>query len=436
MLQDDELCEPRCPEKTTNHLRAHAKGLRATSFDEDGNGLKPAGRKPFWSNLLYCNIFTAMAPDLLHQLHRGVFKDHIFEWCLILAKLRQKEDLISERYKSMPTHRSTNHFPNGVVKLGPTSGKEHKSMERVFLAVISGIVPERVLLAVRAFIDFVMYASYRSHTTSTLAQMEEALTRWHDNKDAFVEFGARENLNFPKLHSMVHYVQSVRSLGSLDGYNTEAFERLHIEFAKKAYRATNHKEYIPQMTAWLIRKEAVWQQDRFLRWAYPNAPAGGAGVFIEESDGEEGDCGNQDPVQSAPNPSSTNPTNFSLAKAPLYPRTTLGYIYTQFGAKDLLPAIQSALRQYHPSSTLIPADTDTFDCYARAKLQFDALSEPFADQEYPDVVSVSPSSTDGSSPSKVTAVLINQWPKDRRAFNINSMSPKFPSTQTQSHQSV
>lgn len=151
MLQDDQMCKPRCPDATTSHLRAHAKGLWATSFDSDVNGLNPVGRRPFWSDIQYCNIFTAMAPDLLHQLHRGVFKDHLFEWCLLLAKLLQKEGIVNEHFQSMPAHRNTGHFTNGVLKLGPTSGKEHKLMERVLFAAIFGIVPERVLQAVRAF---------------------------------------------------------------------------------------------------------------------------------------------------------------------------------------------------------------------------------------------------------------------------------------------
>jgi hypothetical protein len=37
----------------------------------------------------------------------------------------------------------------------------------------------------------------------------------------------------------MHYVTCIRALGLADGYNTESPERLHIDFAKEAYRASN-----------------------------------------------------------------------------------------------------------------------------------------------------------------------------------------------------
>jgi len=54
-----------------------------------------------------------------------------------------------------------------------------------------------------------------------------------------------------KIHSMMHYAASVCLFGSLDGFNTELPEQLHINYAKKAYRASNKWNYVTQMTTWL-----------------------------------------------------------------------------------------------------------------------------------------------------------------------------------------
>jgi len=43
-------------------------------------------------------------------------------------------------------------------------------------------------------------------------------------------------------------------------------ERLHIDFAKEAYRSTNHKNEYMQMTAWLERHERVkWHEAHLAR---------------------------------------------------------------------------------------------------------------------------------------------------------------------------
>lgn len=56
-------------------------------------------------------------------------------------------------------------------------------------------------------------------------------------------------------------------VGASDGYNTESPERLHIDYAKDAYRASNKRDYTEQMARWLSRQEAVTEFDKYIRWA-------------------------------------------------------------------------------------------------------------------------------------------------------------------------
>ncbi|THU75135.1 hypothetical protein K435DRAFT_707611, partial [Dendrothele bispora CBS 962.96] len=67
-------------------------------------------------------------------------------------------------------------------------------------------------------------------------------------KQIFVDLGAREHFNLPKLHSLAHYSRAIQLYGTTDNYNTEITERLHIDFTKDAYHATNHKDEYAQMT--------------------------------------------------------------------------------------------------------------------------------------------------------------------------------------------
>ncbi len=66
---------------------------------------------------------------------------------------------------------------------------------------------------------------------------------------------------------MHHYTSMIHSHGSAGGYNTEASERLHINYAKIAYNASNKKGYMKQMTVWMRRHKAVEKFQRFLQYA-------------------------------------------------------------------------------------------------------------------------------------------------------------------------
>ncbi|KZT40716.1 hypothetical protein SISSUDRAFT_956670, partial [Sistotremastrum suecicum HHB10207 ss-3] len=95
-----------------------------------------------------------------------------------------------------------------------------------------------VVVCARALLDFIYYASFKQHSTESIALLEESLRVFHENKDIFLKLDARktQHFNFPKLHALIHYADHIRRWGSLDGYTTETAERLHIDFTKALYR--------------------------------------------------------------------------------------------------------------------------------------------------------------------------------------------------------
>jgi hypothetical protein len=126
--------------------------------------------------------------------------------------------------------------------------------------------PLPLIAAIRSLLDFLYLAQYPLHTSETLRLLHESLERFHANKHVFVDLGIRNDFNLPKLHSLVHYVDSIKLFGTTDNYNTEYTERLHIDLAKDAYRATNHRDEYAQMTVWLERKEKILQHESYLKW--------------------------------------------------------------------------------------------------------------------------------------------------------------------------
>ena len=232
---------------------------------------REAGQKPvfhpFWEFLPLTNVFLSITPDILHQLLQGIFK-HLVAW--LLNTFGPIE--IDARCRSLPPNHHVTAFAKGISRLSRVSGKEHKNMSRILVGLImdlpvpDGQVSPRIIAAVRALLDFLYLAQFPSHTTTTMARLEDALTRFHTNKDVFVDLGVRKHFNLPKIHSLIHYSASIRLFGTTDNYNTEQTERLHIDLTKDAYRATNHKDEYSQMTTWLERREKVQVHYSFIKW--------------------------------------------------------------------------------------------------------------------------------------------------------------------------
>lgn len=122
----------RDPEKTLEILEQQAAGLHPPQFKAQELRLTD----PFWRDLPHCNISQCMTPDLLHQLHKGVFKDHTVKWATDAIHGEAAE--MDARFISMSKHSDLRHFKNGISLTTQWTGTEHKNMEKVFLGVLAG----------------------------------------------------------------------------------------------------------------------------------------------------------------------------------------------------------------------------------------------------------------------------------------------------------
>lgn len=219
------------------------------------------------------------------QAYQGVVK-HLVEWLWNMMG----DVKLDARFKCLPPVHGVRLFSDGISDLTQVSGNEHKDICKQLLGCLLGTpsVPLGAVKASRALLDFLYLAQYPSHSDTTLQYLQNPLDEFHKHKDIFLRTGARLGIisllvhqrsysytefsgghfNLPKLHSLTHYVMSIKMVGTTDNHNMEATERLHIDLAKDAYRVSSKKEYYAQMALC----EKIWAFEVVLQWWHGIVP--------------------------------------------------------------------------------------------------------------------------------------------------------------------
>ncbi|ETW85029.1 hypothetical protein HETIRDRAFT_308646 [Heterobasidion irregulare TC 32-1] len=201
---------------------------------------------PFTDFFPRADIYELITPDLLHQLIKGTFKDHLVTWIQDYLELTHGSteakkilDDIDRRIAVVPAFPGLRRFPEGR-NFKQWTGNDSKALMKVFLPAIVGYVPDAMVQSVAAFLDFCYRARHSTHTTTTLNAMDHALTRFHHYRVIFQESGIRPDGFFPpRQHSLVHYVTRIKQYGSPNGLSSSITESKHIEAVKKPWRRTN-----------------------------------------------------------------------------------------------------------------------------------------------------------------------------------------------------
>ncbi|KAG2109905.1 uncharacterized protein F5147DRAFT_745378 [Suillus discolor] len=328
VMQDLEL--------TKEILERRRSGQHPVEFDEYG---LHTVYKPFWANLPHTDIFMVFTPDLLHQLHKGVFKDHLVKWCLDIVG----NDKINTHFKTIPDYPSHQHFKKGISNIKQWTGTEHKEMQCIFMALITFVIVAWSIL------DFCYYAQLHTHTSEYLDGLENAHTVFHVNKDVLKELTVRKHFNILKLHQLSHYIQSIKLFGAANGFNTELPEHLHINFAKGAYHASNKCDYKEQM-------EAIFWWTSYLEWVAKCA----AQTEHECEYNSDSDAKNEDfdmvPVV-------LQDIVHVLAKTLPHPQQSVQHLEIMHGATDFLPAFKSFLQKNFPHNRIVLSYQDYFDVF-------------------------------------------------------------------------
>ncbi|KAI6162666.1 hypothetical protein EDD17DRAFT_1776455 [Pisolithus thermaeus] len=181
---------------------------------------------PFTNDFVWADIYELITPDILHQIIKGMFKDHLVEWV--------------EKYLHL-THVAPfpglHCFPQGQ-HFKQWTGNDSKALIKVYLPTIKGHVPSDIVHTFCTFLEFCYL---------DLDDLDGALARFYQYCEIFKTIGIITTFSLPHQHSMKHYKQLIQLFGAPNRLCSSITESKHVKAIKKPYCHTNKYHTLGQM---------------------------------------------------------------------------------------------------------------------------------------------------------------------------------------------
>ncbi|KAK0460894.1 uncharacterized protein EV420DRAFT_1619442 [Desarmillaria tabescens] len=192
--------------------------------------------KPFTFHFLRADIHEILTSDLLHQVIKGSFKDHLVEWVgeyLLQSegkdRAREIMDDIDRRIAATPA------FPGFLPGL------------KVYLPAVADYLPEEMMQCLASFLDFCYLVCRTDFNEDTILEVESAMARFHYYRQVFITTGVRDTISLPRQHSLVHYWQHIIDFGASNSLCSSITESRHITAVKKPWCRSNRYNALSQM---------------------------------------------------------------------------------------------------------------------------------------------------------------------------------------------
>ena len=99
---------------------------------------------------------------------------------------------------------------------------------------------------IRAFLDFCSVARRDKHDSKSLKALDNALRRFHRHREIFRTSGVCDDFNLPRQHLLVHYVESIRSFGALNGLCFSITGSKYIKVVEELSQRSSRLETLSQ----------------------------------------------------------------------------------------------------------------------------------------------------------------------------------------------
>ncbi|KAG1863685.1 hypothetical protein F4604DRAFT_1882171 [Suillus subluteus] len=213
-----------------------------------------AGIVPFTNDYPCADIHELLSPDILHQLIKDTFKDHLVVWVekyleCIHGKTHAEVvmDDIDRRIAAAPSFAGLCQFPQGH-GFTQWTGNDSKALMKVYLPAIEGHVPNDVVRCFCTFLEFCYLVQQDIIMENTLEEIKEALDCIHCYRKIFQETGVRfDGFSLPRQHSLMHYITLICMFGAPNGMCSSITESKHIKAIKEPWRRSSKFNALGQM---------------------------------------------------------------------------------------------------------------------------------------------------------------------------------------------
>ncbi|KAG0705614.1 hypothetical protein DFH29DRAFT_980850 [Suillus ampliporus] len=195
---------------------------------------------PFTNDFPRADIHELLSPDLLHQIIKGTFKDHLVDWVEEYLLLTHRASPVVAPFAGL------RRFPEGR-GFKQWTGDDSKALMKVYLPTIKGHVPQDIIHAFSAFLNFCYIVQQDTLTEDDLTQLQDALDCFHQYHGIFKMTGVVTDFSYPCQHSLNHYSLMIQLYGAPNGLCSSITELKHIKAVKEPWCHSSRYKALGQM---------------------------------------------------------------------------------------------------------------------------------------------------------------------------------------------
>ncbi|KAK7029506.1 hypothetical protein VNI00_014539 [Paramarasmius palmivorus] len=251
------------------------------------------GIMPFTHYFPRADIHKLIAPDILHQLIKGTFKDHLVTWVqeyleTVYTKAEAARIMadIDRRIAAAPHFPGLRRFPEGR-GFKQWTGNDSKALMKVYLPAIAGRVPDGIVRTLASFIEVCHLIRRDVISEDTIRAISQQIEVFHRERAIFKDLDIKDTFSLPRQHSLTHYPHLIAEFGSPNGLCSSITESKHISAVKEPWRRSSRNQPLGEMLVINDRMDKLeWAEVDFRSRGMLSGPVsrGLSEEFVAQSD--------------------------------------------------------------------------------------------------------------------------------------------------------